>query len=480
MKIAMLASESNPYCKTGGLADVVFSLSKELVKQGHEVMVCLPFYESIKDQRLRVKALGSFKVSMSWRKQEAEIFEEKKEGVRFIFIGNHYYFDRERIYGYNDDGERFAFFQLACRQMLEFISFKADIVHLHDWQTAMIPCLIKEQNFKSSFYRDMKFVLTIHNPAFKGLIDRYFLNDFYSLPDSLYDCGKVRFDGMVSTLKSGIVYTDKITTVSPTHRSELLTQDLGQGLAGILELRKDDFVGIVNGVDTDEWDPSSDPFLVKTYDGNNLVEGKQACQADLLEEFGIHWFGGPVYGMVSRLSWQKGLSICYGPLRRALLRGANVIILGSGEYELERKLQDLRDEFPDTMAIYIGYSNKLAHKIYAGSDYFLMPSLFEPCGISQMIAQRYGCLPIVRYTGGLVDTVTGYQEDNLDQANGIGFRDFDEQGLEYALGLAKKLNENQDDYYRVSRNATEVDHTWGRSAGKYEELYESLLKKSPR
>jgi starch synthase len=345
-----------------------------------------------------------------------------------------------------------------------------------NWQTAMIPCLIREQNCFDAFYENMKFVLTIHNPAFKGMIDRYFLNDFYGLSDALYDTGRVRFDGMVSTLKSGIVYSDKITTVSPTHREELLSSDSGQGLHGVLQLRRDDFIGVLNGIDTEEWNPASDKLLAKNYDASNVREGKAINQKALLEAFHVKWFGGPVYGIVSRLSWQKGIDILLGSGRRALSQGANLIIVGNGEYELEQRCEALRRDFPDTCGIYIGYNNELAHKVYAGCDYFLMPSLFEPCGISQMIAQRYGTLPIVRYTGGLRDTVHGYDGKDVRDADGIGFNDYNETGLDYAFAISRKLSGNQEDYYHAVSNAMALDRSWKNSAATYSGIYHSIIK----
>jgi starch synthase len=476
MKIAMFASESNPLAKSGGLADVVFALAKELAKNKHEVIIALPYYQSIKAKALKVRKVGAFDVFMSWRRQEATIYKAEIEHVTFYLISNPYYFDRDKLYGYDDDGERFAFLSLACRKLLKFIDFKADVVHVHDWQTAMIPCLVKEQNCFDEFYQNMKFVLTIHNPAFKGMIDRFFLNDFYGLSDSLYDTGKVRFEGMVSTLKSGIVYSDKITTVSPSHREELLSREGSQGLDGVLQLRRDDFVGILNGIDTEEWDPSKDSFIKAPFDATSLEKEKSVNQADLLSSFHIKWYGGPVYGIVSRLSWQKGIDILLGSARRMLQNGGNLIILGNGEYELEQRAEALRRAFPDTMGVYIGYSNELAHKVYAGCDYFLMPSLFEPCGISQMIAQRYGTLPIVRYTGGLRDTVEGYDGKEVKNANGLGFNDYNEGGLDYAFALAKELSSTPEKYFAVAQNAMALDRSWKKSANDYEKLYNALVK----
>lgn len=475
MKIAMFASESNPLAKSGGLADVVYALSVELARKGNEVIVALPFYSSIKNAKgLSVKKVGSFPVYMSWREQEATVYLTTIEGVKFYLIDNEYYFGRDKLYGYDDDGERFAFFALADRRLLKFIDFQADIVHVHDWQAAMVPCLIKEGLPLDPFYKKMHFVLTIHNPAFKGMIDRFFLNDFYGLSDSLYDNGSVRFQGMVSTLKAGIVYSDKITTVSPTHREELLSSLGSQGLCDVLQYRKDDFMGILNGIDTEEWNPKTDKYLAAHYGLSTLEEGKHANQSDLLSSFHIRWFGGPVYGLVSRLSWQKGIDLVLKSGRTALSKGADLVILGSGEFELEQKFESLRRDYPDTCGIYIGYNNSLAHKIYAGSDFFLMPSLFEPCGISQMVAQRYGTLPIVRYTGGLSDTVHGYEGDTTNGKDGIGFKDYNTTGLDYAFGISRELYGKQKEYYEVARNAMRLDRSWAVSAELYSGLYREL------
>lgn len=479
MKIAMCASESNPLCKSGGLADVVFSLSEELVKDGHDVIVVLPFYRSVASYpNLKAKKALSFTVYMSWREQEATAYVAKIDGITFYLISNSYYFDRDKLYGYDDDGERFAFFALACRRLLKLIPFQADVVHVHDWQTAIIPCLVKEQNRDDPFYSSMKFVLTIHNPAFKGMLDRYFLQDFFGLDDSLYDTGKVRFQGMVSTLKSGLVYSDRITTVSPNHREELLSGGSSQGLDGVLNLRRDDFVGILNGIDYVEWDPMKDPHIACHYDEKSLEEGKHMNQQALLDAFRIKWYGGPVYGLVSRLSWQKGIDLAISSASKALSRGASLVVLGSGEYQLEQRFEALRRAHPDTVGLYIGYNDDLAHKIYAGSDFFLMPSLFEPCGLSQMISQRYGTLPIVRYTGGLVDTVHGYDETkDPAKCDGIGFRDYDEQGLDYAFELSRRVYGNQGLYYSLARQAMGIDHSWKRSEKEYVKLYKEMTKK---
>lgn len=477
MKIAEFASECNPFFKTGGLADVVFALSKTLASLGHEVIVGLPLYKGTRlDEKEKLECLGSYDVYLSWRVQEAKIFHLKKDGVDFYFVNNDYYFGRDRLYGYDDDGERFAFFALACRTLLKFLSFEADVVQTHDWQTAMLPCLIKEGLPFDPFYSRMKYVLTIHNPAFKGMIDRYFLRDFYGLDDSLYFTGKVRFEGMVSTLKSGIVYADKITTVSPTHRDELLSPEGSQGLDGVLRLRENDFVGILNGIDLEEWDPSHDPFIKEKYDKATRAAALPENRADLLKTMGVPDGQGPVYGLVSRLSWQKGIDLIIDDMWTLLGReDARLVVLGSGEYGLEQRLEALRRAYPDKVAIYIGYNEALAHKIYAGIDFFLMPSLFEPCGISQMISHRYGALPIVRYTGGLRDTVEGYDGRNAESADGIGFNDYNDAGLDYGLGLAASLYKDKKTLGTLVGNAMGKDHSWKKSALLYLSLFQSVI-----
>lgn len=472
MRIAMLASESNPLCKSGGLADVVFALSKELIKKGDEVVVVLPYYTAIKKKNLKVEDKGSIHVQMSWRNQGAEVFETTIDNVRFLLVEHNYYFERNNLYGYDDDGERFAFFALAAMETLKLIGFKADVAHLHDWQSAMVSTLIKEQ--KDPYFKDTKTVLTIHNPAFKGYLDKYFLNNYFNLSDEIFDNGKVRLDGMVSTLKAGIVYADAVTTVSPTHRNELLTPELGQGLDHILEMRKGTFTGIANGIDTEEWDPMVDPLIVKHFNLRNLKTGKKENKAELLKAFGIKDHGGPVYGMVSRLSWQKGVGIMINSMRDALRKGASLVVVGNGETELEAACYELQKEFPESVGLYIGYSNEMAHKVYAGCDFFLMPSLFEPCGISQMIAKRYGTLPIVRWTGGLVDTVVGYTKDNINIAGGIGFNDYNEAGLSFAIELSRELYDDKESYWTCVKNAMRDDHSWAKSTEIYQAIYHSL------
>ncbi|MFA6644935.1 MAG: glycogen synthase [Bacilli bacterium] len=475
MKIAMVTSEANPFVKSGGLADVTYSLSRELVMLGEEVVLFMPLYQSIINQfGARLQHVSEFDVPMSWRRQYAKVYRTYIDGITYYFIQNDYYFGRDNIYGYNDDLERFAFFTIAVRNAFKALGFQADIVHLHDWQPGMLPVIIREQNANDPFFKDFKFVLTIHNPAFKGMFDKYFLNNFYELSDSLYYSGKVRFENVVSTLKAAIVYADKIATVSYTHRDELLTSDNEHGLSPILELRRDDFIGILNGIDYGEFNPKTDSAIAYGYNGVNVTRGKDENKRALLKQFHLPDRGQPVFGLVSRLTWQKGIRLVLAKARHIVGNGGSIIILGSGERELEQEIEWMRGQMSDNVGIYIGYSNELAHLIYAGSDFFLMPSLFEPCGIGQLIAQRYGTLPIVRLTGGLKDTVVGYSGWNLEEATGFGFEHFDEYGMQYGLDLALSLYQDKEALLKMRRNAMKLDRTWKKSALDYIGLYRDI------
>ena len=476
MRIAMVASEANPLIKTGGLGDVVYSLSKELSKMGEDVAIFLPFYESIKRKRDFVKNaefVTSYHVNLSWRYEEARVYRLDIDGIKYYLIDNQRYFGREHLYGDFDDGERFAFFSIATLEAFAQVKFYPNIVHVHDWQPGMIPCLARE--WRIDYLRDSKFVLTIHNPAFQGLMPRQCLGDFYSLPDQLFDDGRVRFKDQLSTLKSAIVYADKITTVSPNHRRELLTPEGSMGLNSVLSLREYDFVGILNGIDVDEFNPQTDRNIEKMFDQDSFIEGKAANKKALLLKSNIEPNDKALFVMVSRLTWQKGMDILFPTLEKILSLGHNVYILGSGEYGYEQGLEDLRRRYPKNMAIYIGYNDELAHQVYSASDFFLMPSLFEPCGIGQMIAQRYGSLPIVRLTGGLYDTVIPYDGNNDLHANGFGFWNNNADEFKGLMDHVLGVYYNKELMKKLILNALNVDNSWRKSATEYLDLYRSII-----
>ena len=477
MKIAMIASESRPFCKTGGLADVVYSLGKELAVIGEEVMVIIPFYQTIKNTiKVPVKFVDSFVINMSWRHQEAKVYLAEEDGMSFYFI-EHPYFDRNHLYGDGDDGERFAFFALAARELMFRQPTAPDIIHVHDWQAGMVPCLIKCNDWYHQKFLSTRFVITIHNPAFQGMLDRAALGDLYNLPESLFDDGTVRLDDRVSTLKSGIVFADKVTTVSPNHHSELLTPEGGMHLDGVLRLREWDFCGILNGIDYLEFDPENDKYIAKTFNVKTLAEGKKANHDALLQELHLNDYGGPLYSVVSRLTWQKGLDLLFPTIEELANHGANIVVLGSGERQYELRLEELRARYPDKLAIYIGYNDALAHRIYAASDFFMMPSLFEPCGLGQMIAQRYGTLPIVRRTGGLKDSVINYDSGNAKYANGFGFDNYHPDDMRYTSMYAFDAYQDKKLLKQLMENAMNTDNSWAKSARSYLGLYQELVGK---
>ena len=473
----MIASESCPYVKTGGLADVVYSLAKEMAVLKEDVAIIIPLYNQARKKLTNATYVGDVHVNMSWRRETSAVLYEKKDGINFYFIENQHYFERDKVYGYDDDGERFAFYAHAAIEVMRWLggSKAPDIIHIHDWQAGMVPCLIKEN--KDPYFKDSKFVLTIHNPAFQGILSRYALGDLYNLPDYLYESGKVKFGEMVSTLKAGIEYSDKITTVSPTHRNELLTNEGSMGLNNVLIFHEYDFCGFLNGIDYEEFNPEKDPKIFKEYGVENFKEGKRKNKEELCKMLGLNNEGNPpLYSLVSRVTWQKGMSLVFSAVHEIVRRGGNVVLLGSGEYDYECEMNNIHMMYPDKVAVYIGYNDDLAHKIYAGSDFFLMPSLFEPCGLGQMIAQRYGTLPIVRRVGGLKDSVINYDSNNLDQANGFGFDQFSEGALISTCLYA------MDNYYipynmdNLVLNALKTDNSWKKSGEQYHGLYLDIAK----
>ncbi len=478
MKILMVASESRPFCKTGGLADVVYSLSKELAVLGEEVSIVIPYYDSVARQlpKSELKKVCSFNTHMSWRQQSVDVYGVVRDGINYYFIENRQYFERGHIYGDFDDGERFAFFTMAVKEFLLTKKYYPNIIHVHDWQAGMLPCLLKvDQNCQKKFAKT-RYVFTIHNPAFQGMMPKFTLGDFYNLTDELFDNGAVRFKDQVSTLKAGIVFADKITTVSPTHHFELLSPEGGMGLDTVLRYREWDFSGILNGIDYLEFNPSEDKIIAKQFDADSIEEGKKANRKALFKELGISNNDGPLYSLVTRITWQKGFDIIFPAVEELISRGANIVMLGSGEYQYEQKWEELKRRYPDRVGLYIGYSDPLAHKIYAASDFFIMPSLFEPCGLGQMIAQRYGTLPIVRRTGGLRDSVICYDGSNASTSNGFGFDAYSVYEMKRTAHYAFDVYQDKKLLHQLMKNAMLTDNSWQKSTQEYLKLYKLLVK----
>jgi len=472
MKIVMITSESNPFVKTGGLADVVYSLSKELVVLRQDVSVFLPYYSNIKrSYAFKSELVSSFMINVNNRNRLCEVHKSEVNGIKFYLLANKDYFDREGIYGYDDDGERFAFFNLASRELLYRLQMKPNIIHTNDWHTGMFACLCKEDAYAKKYFKKTKFVFSIHNPAFQGQADRNILYSCYSLHTDLFDNGKVRFNDRVSTLKAGIEYNDKIVAVSPNHRYELLTKEGSMGLNNVLQFREYDFVGILNGIDYEEFDPLHDEFLTHPYSIVNYFREKEWNKRDLFKMLNLIEYGKPTFAIISRLTWQKGMDIVYKTLDYLLANKCNVLVLGTGEDRYENMMRDLARRYPKNMSLHLTYDDELAHKIYASSDFFLMPSIFEPCGLSQLISQRYGTIPIVRATGGLKDTVIGYDGRNLNVANGFIFDIFSEDALLGTTKVALDVWNNIPVRKEIMKNGMKVDNSWRKSAKEYLNLY---------
>ena len=474
MKILMVASEANPLIKVGGLGDVVYSLSKAYVKEKHDVAIVLPFYKSLKNQQhLMTTFLGHIDVFLSWRKHTVGILKTIIDGITYYLLDAPYYFDRDGVYGYPDEHERWAAFVHAIRHMMPVVGFQPDIVHIHDWPSGMLPVLIKEKEKHNLFYQKMKFVLTIHSPAFHGDFSSDLIEEFYGLSRNLYDNGALRFQDRASTLKAAIVYCDYITTVSKTHASELLTYEGSFGLHAILYGYRDKFTGILNGIDTDEWNPLTDPHLVAPIVRQHIQTTKEKNKAKLFKTFGLEHPQYPLFGLVSRLTFQKGIQLIIDNIDHFVQAGAKFIFLGAGESHLENQLKLFESKYPKAVRVILGYNNPVAHQIYASSDFFLMPSLFEPCGISQMIAKRYGTLPIVRETGGLIDTVQGYPM-NGEQSTGFSFSHYTGDALGWAMNQAMDLYQQPRILKTLQTNAYDANHDWDASSRAYLDLYSRL------
>ena len=476
MKIVMIASEARPFCKTGGLADVTYSLSKELAMMGEEVSIILPYYDLIKEKKIEVKKVANFDVRMSWRKQNTNVYSTIQEGINYYFIENDQYFSRGHLYGDDDDGERFAFFALASKELMIALKMKPNIVNVHDWQSAMVPVLIKEdQVSQKKYFPKTHYVLTIHNPAFQGMLDGDAAGDLFNLPYALFENGSLRLKDRFSTLKSGIMYSDKIVTVSPNHHNELLTPYGGMGLDGVLRLREWDFTGVLNGIDYLEFNPADDKYIALNYNINKAISGKKASKKALYERFNLDDINRPLISLVTRITWQKGFDIIFPAIDEIIAHGANIIMLGSGEYNYEQKWEELLKRYPGRIGLYLGYSDPLAHLIYAGSDFFLMPSLFEPCGLGQMIAQRYGTPPIVRLTGGLTDSVICFDGNNIDEANGFGFSEYSAFELLKCTLFAIDSYKKEKIRKALIKNAMETNNTWRKSAELYLGIYKEIV-----
>ncbi|MBQ5771282.1 MAG: glycogen synthase GlgA [Clostridia bacterium] len=477
MKILFAASECMPFVKTGGLADVIGALPKEIVKTGADIRVIIPLYRAIgQEVRERLEHVTYFYINLGWRRQYVGIEKLVNDGVTFYFIDNEQYFGRDYIYGKGgDEGERFAFFSKAVLESISKIDFVPDILNCHDWQTGLIPVLFKAQYQALPLYKDIKTVFTIHNLQFQGLYPVHMTEELLSLGDWAYTADNLEFYGQASFIKGGIVFADRVTTVSPTYAEEILSPYYGERLDGLLRSRKPFLSGILNGIDTIEYDPESDALIDYNYTAENFevkVQNKLALQKELgLNEDA----NAPVIGIVSRLSSQKGLDLIERVLDGIMATGAQLVVLGMGESKYVDLFGWAQWKYAGRLAACFQMNHGLAHRIYAGADLFLMPSMFEPCGLSQLISLRYGTLPIVRETGGLRDTVLAYNEFTGD-GNGFSFFNYNAHDMLYVIERAVDLYKNKREIFNgLAKRAMKGEYGWDQSAKKYLALYETIL-----
>lgn len=477
VKILFAATESSPFVKTGGLGEVIESLPRALKKQKVDVRVIMPKYGVIPaTYRKQMVPKKSFNVPLSWRNQYAGIEVLDQEGIRYYFLDNEGYFKREGIYGYYDEAERFAFFCRAVLEAIPHLDFTPDIIHCHDWQTGMIPLFLKVFYGQDVPWKDLGTVFTIHNLKYQGVFGREILGDILGLEERFLSPEEIEFHGQVSFMKAGIVYADVVTTVSKTYAEEIKMSFYGENLDGLLRARENKLIGIPNGIDYKKYNPERDPYIFVNY--RSSLMKKEQNKTKLQEEVGLPVQKNvPLLGMVSRLTPQKGLDLLLRVLREILSLDLQVIILGAGEERYEQALRQAAAENPQKLKVFLMYNDQLAHKIYAASDLFLMPSVFEPCGLGQLIAMRYGTLPLVRETGGLKDTVLSYNEVT-GEGNGFSFSNINAHDFLYTVERAVGIyHSRKDTWNKIVKNALKANYSWEKSARAYSRLYEKLASK---
>ncbi len=477
-KILFAASEGVPFIKTGGLADVVGSLPGCFDREQTDVRVILPKYMCMRQEwKDQMKYLTHFYMDLSWRSQYVGVLELEYAGVTFYFIDNEYYFSGAKPYGnIYQDVEKYAFFSKAVLSALPLVGFKPDIIHCHDWQTALIPVYLKDKFHEGEFFRDIRTVLSIHNLRFQGVWDMKTVQDITGLDQSFFTPDKLEAYGDANYLKGGIVYADRVTTVSETYAREIQTPFYGERLDGLMRARSNVLTGIVNGIDYQEYDPKTDPFVEFNYDADTFreekIKNKRALQKELgLEEDETKF----LVGIVSRLTDQKGFDLIAYMMDEICRQDLQLVILGTGEERYENMFRHFAWKYQGKVAANIYYSEAMSHKIYASCDAFLMPSLFEPCGLSQLMSLRYGTVPIVRETGGLKDTVIPYNEYE-STGTGFSFANYNAHEMLHTIQYAMDVfYHHREEWNKLVDRGMAMDFSWNASAKKYEKLYDEML-----
>ena len=473
MRVVLCSSEMASLAKVGGLADVTDSLPKALKAMGEDVCVFLPLYKQIREEKGQELRDTGVEISawMDGEKRVAKIWETQVHGVPVYLVDYPPYFHREHLYGtpegdYPDNPYRFAFFSKSVLEAVLALNLEVDVIHCNDWETALVPVYL-QHSYRQGF-EGVGTLFTIHNLAYQGVFPKDILPKI-GLDWSLFHMEALEYYGNINFLKGGIIFSHVVNTVSPTYAKEIQTERFGYGLDGVLRKKGDRLFGVLNGIDYEEWNPASDPRLYANYDRENLT-GKYLNKEALKKEKGLRHGYGPLAGMVGRLVEQKGVDLVHAIVGDLVAMGIQLIVLGSGEKRYHDMLMELNDRYGDMVSINIGYSDTLAARIYGGCDLFLMPSRYEPCGLGQMIALRYGTIPVVRATGGLADTVVEYNPETKE-GNGFLFKDFKPGEFLKAIQRARNVYEQREEWLALVKKAMTCDFSWGASAKKYLELY---------
>lgn len=473
MKVLYAASEALPFIASGGLGDVAGSLPQALRKRLVGCRVVMPLYDNIKQElKDTMKFVTSISVPVAWRRQYCGIFEARSGGVIYYLLDNQYYFKRDSLYGFYDDAERFAFFSRAILEIIPHIDFKPDIIHCNDWQTALTPVYYSTIYATQPGYENIKTVFTIHNIQYQGVYGEELIDNVVGIDHA--DSSLIEYDGAVNLMKGGIECANAVTTVSPSYANEILDPWYSHGLDTILRQRCYKLRGILNGIDVENYNPETDKDIFKNYSAEN-IRGKAVNKKELQKLLGLpEKSDTPVMGMVTRLVSHKGLDLCKAVLDELLATtDIQLVVLGSGDYQYEEFFRGLAQRFPEQVGLCLGFVPDLARKIYAGADFFLMPSKSEPCGLSQMVALRYGTIPIVRETGGLRDSV---KDSGDGEGNGFVFSSYNAHDMLHAIRRAVEGYSDKKGWQILVKRAMDSDNSWGKSANEYIRMYKEIIK----
>ncbi len=471
-KILFVASEARPFIATGGLADVIGSLPQALAKDPKlDVRVVLPLYSDIKpEQRRKIAFLGNIYVPLGWRNQYCGVFTCEENGITYYFIDNEYYFKRSGCYGYYDDGERFAFFSRSVMEILPFIGYYPEILHCHDWQSALASIYLKTIYQNKEEYQNIRALFTIHNIEYQGKYSLDLLEELFGIP-TMYN-NLVEYDGCINLMKGAIECSEQFSTVSPTYAKEISTAQYAHGLQDIISKNAFKLTGILNGIDVDSYNPETDRALFANYNFENF-DNKAVCKVELQKMLGLPVKDVPIIAMISRLVSHKGLDLVKTVAEDILHEDVQFVLLGTGEFGYEEYFKDLAKRYEGKASVNIAFNNDLSRKIYSGSDIFLMPSISEPCGLSQMIASRYATIPLVRETGGLYDSIKPF----CAGGNGFTFASCNPYDMLYVIHDAVDLYKNKEKWKELMKKTVTIDFSWMNSAEEYKKLYHKTFER---